>query len=244
MYDEKGAVEALSSMKIGGKTFIVDDQGSIRDQTGNIRRFDKVTVGDKPYYVDDNGTIYSNEAELGKLDEFGISDKDYDAKTGRLTDEGKAKLESIVGTLALINDKSVTITVDEVRTISTIYKDVMGMFHKDAAGGFYKLHASGGSFVTSGVTDLGLDRYGVRHIAGEAGREWVMRHADGTTSILPIQNRRYLEPYASTIASMIGPSGSTTTNDVRIVLQYDAGADAKTITRDIAREMKLQGLMG
>lgn len=76
--------------------------------------------------------------------------------------------------------------------------------HKNAAGGFVKTHASGG-FVTSGVTNLGVDRNGVMHVAGEDGIEWVMKHADGTTSIVPIQNRKYLEPYASVIASMIGP---------------------------------------
>ena len=77
----------------------------------------------------------------------------------------------------------------------------------DAAGGFYQLHAGGG-FVTNGVTSLGRDRFGIEHIAGEAGHEWVQRHADGTTSIVPIENRKYLEPYASTIASMIGAGDS------------------------------------
>lgn len=77
----------------------------------------------------------------------------------------------------------------------------------DAAGGFYQLHASG-AFITDGPTLLGRDGNGVYHIAGEAGREWVQTHADGTTSIVPIENQRYLEPYARTIAGMIGSSGA------------------------------------
>ncbi len=77
----------------------------------------------------------------------------------------------------------------------------------DAAGGFYQLHAAG-DFITNGPINLGRDSNGVYHIAGEAGREWVQTHADGTTSIVPIENQRYLEPYARTIAGMIGSSGA------------------------------------
>ena len=68
------------------------------------------------------------------------------------------------------------------------------------------MHASGG-FVTSGPMSIGVDRFGVNHIVGEAGREWVMNHADGTTSVVPIENRKYLAPYAETIASMLGERG-------------------------------------
>lgn len=90
-------------------------------------------------------------------------------------------------------------------TFRTKFAEVIARVkQQNAAGGFVKTHASGG-FVTSGVTNLGVDRNGVMHVAGEDGIEWVMKHADGTTSIVPIQNRKYLEPYASVIASMIGP---------------------------------------
>ena len=111
----------------------------------------------------------------------------------------------------------------------------------DAAGGFYKLHAAGG-FITNSPTVLGRDRYGTVHIAGEAGREWIKRHADGTTSILPIQNRRYLKPYAREIAGMIGGAGSTT--NYYITLDYKAGDDANKIFSDFTRAVKMQSRLG
>lgn len=103
----------------------------------------------------------------------------------------------------------------------------------EASGGFVRMHATGG-FITDGPTALGVDRDGILHIAGEAGREWVQEHADGTTSIVPIENRRYLKPYAETIAGMIGGR----TINVSVALNYTAGDDAKGMARDFVREVE------
>ena len=111
----------------------------------------------------------------------------------------------------------------------------------DAAGGFYQLHAAG-DFITDGLTNLGRDRNGITHIAGEAGREWIKRHADGTTSIVPIENRRYLKPYAEEIASMLGGTG--TVNNYNITLDYKAGDDASKMARDLGFALRAQNLMG
>ena len=105
-----------------------------------------------------------------------------------------------------------------------------------AAGGFARLHGSGG-FITSGPTVLGSDGRGIVHIAGEDGREWVQRHADGTTSIVPIQNRRYLKPYAETIASMIGKNTSSSTYNITVNARTDADPDE--IAGAIGRRIRL-----
>ena len=110
----------------------------------------------------------------------------------------------------------------------------------DAAGGFYQLHAAG-DFITNGPISLGRDRDGINHIAGEAGREWVKFHADGTTSIVPIENRKYLRPYAEEIASMIGGSGTT---NYYITLDYKAGDDANKLFGDFTRMVKMQSRLG
>lgn len=241
VWDSRGKVEGLDGIRIGNKPYIVDDRGSIRDQTGKLERFDTITIDDKPYYVDDNGTVYDNEREIGKLDEMGISDKDYDAKTGKLTDEGKAKLDGIIRALGQINDKTVNVTVNE--WMNKVETTVRKMFtQKEAAGGFYRFHANGG-FVTDGVTDLGLDRYGVRHIAGEAGREWVMQHADGTKSIVPVQNRRYLEPYAGIIASMITPTQAAPVN-VTMYVTAAPGMNEEQFAGAVERRLKAHIAMG
>lgn len=117
--------------------------------------------------------------------------------TIKVNDYASDKLGAISGLLGGITSKTIDVAVNAIAGL--------------ASGGFAKLHASGG-FVTNGPTYLGRDANGVAHIAGEAGREWIKTHADGTASIVPIENKRYLEPYASDIASMIGVGSSTVYN--------------------------------
>jgi len=67
-----------------------------------------------------------------------------------------------------------------------------------------------------------------------------MEHADGTMSVVPIENRRYLRPYAEVIASMIG---SGTVNNINVTLAYDASSDASQLARGLARELRLMERM-
>ena len=147
-------------------------------------------------------------------------------KTVTVNVNGNARdtLSDIYWYLSNLHDKTVTVTTEKV---------------EHAAGGFVAMHAAG-AFITNGPTYLGRDANGVRHIAGEAGREWVMRHADGTTSIVPIQNRRYLKPYANTIASMIG---TTTNNSPTYNITVNASGDGDDIARQVTRAIRAQELM-
>lgn len=124
-----------------------------------------------------------------------------------------------------------------VKAISVVVQSVASAIGAafSATGGFVDMHASGG-FITNGPTSLGVDRNGVLHIAGEAGREWVQEHADGTTSIVPIENKRYLQPYAETIASMIGGGGGDTIN---ITVNAATNADPDEIAGAIGRKLKM-----
>ena len=122
--------------------------------------------------------------------------------------------------------------------IANVYSRVVGQ----AAGGFLSLHASGG-FVTNGPTYLGRDRLGYGHIAGEAGREWIKKHADGTTSIIPIENRRYLKPYAQEIAGMIGGGASTVYNISISDFAINDDAEIRNATRDYLGVLMRKGAM-
>ena len=134
----------------------------------------------------------------------------------------------------------------------TTYIDVYRRVHNssdggdeghEAAGGFFSLHASGG-FITNGPMVLGRDRNGVTHVVGEDGREWVQRHADGTYSVVPIENRKYLAPYAMTIAQMLAPIIGTARGGITVNLAYDASADAEQMARDVARNVRLYRMAG
>lgn len=175
------------------------------------------------------------------------------------SDEDVNQLGDDVTNMPDSKDISVNVNGNASGVLSDIYwyltnmptsKEVTVTTHKveDARGGFYALHAAGGrfklhgsgSFITSGPTVLGSDRYGYVHIAGEAGREWIKRHADGTTSIVPIENRRYLKPYAREIAGMIGGAGTT---NYYITLDYKAGDDANKIVRDLGFALRTSAMM-
>lgn len=221
------AIEDLDALEIDPKTYTVNDDGTITTQNEKLQGLNYVRIGDKVYQVTDNGTAeecadaadHAADSVNGIPSSKNVKITATDA-TGWIIEQVKSKLRSIPGMIAA----------------------KVGSAFGDKSGGFVKLHASG-SFITDGVTPLGRDAHGIEHIAGEDGREWVMRHADGTKSIVPIENRRYLEPYASTIASMIKPAGNTTTNNIRVILQYDASSDAKDMARGFTRALRMEGLM-
>lgn len=248
-------VGSLNTLQLDPKQLTVTSDGSLEYQGEAIEDLDAMGIDPKTYTVNDDGTISTQDEKLKGLNYVRIGDKVY-----KVTDDGTAEecadaadraADSVNG---IPNSKNVSITatdatgwiIDQVksklRSIPEMIAAKVGSTSGDKSGAFVRLHASG-SFITDGVTPLGRDIHGIEHIAGEDGHEWVMQHADGTTSIVPIENRRYLEPYASVIASMMPDRGRTVVNNVNIRLAYDASADAKTITRGIAREFRLRGLM-
>ena len=217
-----GKLVALDEVEIGDKTYRVDDDGTIYDQTGKIVGLngELSTVKDKRITVTDNGTASRSSKDVSTL-ESSISKVKAKAVDVKANVSGLSDVTDLASYISNLKSK----TIDVVTNVFKVTKS------KDAAGGFFELHAAGG-FITSGPTVLGTDRYGSVHIAGEDGREWVQRHADGTTSILPIQNRKYLEPYAQTIASMIGAGGRSMV--VNVNLQYDSSAEARQMAQDVA----------
>lgn len=219
------AIEDLDALEIDPKTYTVNDDGTITTQNEKLQGLNYVRIGDKAYQVTDNGTAeecadaadHAADSVNGIPSSKNVSITATD-NTGSIFERVRSKIASLPGNI----------------------RAALGIGNK--SGAFVKLHASGG-FVTDGITSLGRDAHGIQHIAGEDGREWIMQHADGTKSIVPVENRRYLEPYASTIASMIKPAGNTTTNNIRVVLQYDASSNAKDLARGFTRALEMEGLM-
>lgn len=161
---------------------LVDAQGNVYTWNGSelVDQYGNAVVDDKKL-VDAQGKVWTWNATDMKWQDTGVN----------------------VDTAAFGKAKSLW----EGTTFQTKWAKVKAVINgQNAAGGFIKAHATGG-FITNGVTDLGLDRYGVRHIAGEDGHEWIMEHADGTKSVIPIENQRYLDPYADIIAAKIAKDG-------------------------------------
>lgn len=206
---------------------LVDAQGSVYTWNGTD-------------LIDQNGTVAVDGTQL--VDAYGniiTWNKTNFLNKKASVSVDKGPIQQLIDIWESWNPTPKVTTTTEVR-----YADASGRGNRveHATGGFVRTHASGG-FLTSGVTGLGMDRDGNYHVAGEDGIEWIKYHADGTTSIVPIENRKYLEPYASVIASMIPNRGGTTVNETNIHMDYRAGEDAKTIIRDMARRIRRQSLM-
>ena len=179
------------------------NQVELRDQYAKVTLEDGQLVDAQGHIYTWNGTDLLDQDGNVVVDQVELVDAQGNIKTwngtklkdqhANVTVSGAGTIESIISRWENWNP-----TTKFANAISNF----SGLFGA-AGGGFFKLHAAGG-FITNGPTVLGQDYYGTVHIAGEAGREWIQEHADGTTSILPIENRRYLEPYARTIAGMLG----------------------------------------
>ena len=205
--------------------------GDINVVKGYLDALNAAGIDPKELHVNDNGEIEDAKGRVVDLDKQTIDDKSFSVYAN--TSPAVDAISKVQSYLAEIRDKHITVSVNQV--ISGAARAVMG-----ATGGMAKLHASGG-FITSGPTALGYDANGTLHIAGEAGREWIKKHADGTTSILPIENKRYLKPYAQEIAGMIGGTG--TVNNYNITLDYKAGDDANKMVRELGYALRTSAMM-
>jgi hypothetical protein len=218
-----GKIEKMNSVKLEEKLAKVElEDGQLLDSQGHVYTWNGTELLDK------DGNVAVDEVEL--------IDAQGNVKTWNgMTLEPKKTYVS-VDTSSINTAK----TVWSLWQPATKYVDLVAKVSTgNASGGFFSLHAGGG-FITDGTVSLGRDRLGIEHIAGEAGREWVMRHADGTTSIVPIENRKYLEPYASAIASMIDGVG---TRNPTYNITVNASGDGDDIARQVTKAIRAQELM-
>ena len=236
----QAAIELLNQANIDPKNMHVTEDG-IEDAEGKLWQLDlaagTITDGEKVLHIGVDGaeaaaaeagevadataqvdgqTATTNFEEQGGEEtiataqdvqqEMDNADGDTATVSIHANDYASAAINNVRSNLRSLDGDSATVTVHKVGADAA-----GGFFALHASGGYFKLHGSGG-FVTNGPTVLGTDPQGYVHIAGEAGREWIKRHADGTTSIVPIENRQYLKPYAREIAGMIGGDTNNVTN--------------------------------
>ena len=233
----------------------LESVGYILDETsGKIIEFDSKKLSDKRAKVElEDGQLVDAQGHVYTWNDTNLVDQDGNVlidDTALVDAQGRLYVWN--GTELKVQTASVNVTgisaIDNlisrweswVPSVKNLGANISSAFHSafSAAGGFYDMHANGG-FITNGAMSIGVDRYGVNHIVGEAGREWVQMHADGTASVIPIENKKYLEPYASTIASMIDSVGSY---NVTIYAQSsDPDAIARSFTREIEQRNRLSG---
>lgn len=219
----------FSTFQIEDKTFHLKDDGTVVDEEGKLHAIDSIQIGDKTYHISSDGTVRDENNEV----------VEFTTNVEEVPDEMKIT--------AVAETETAKKAIDELnaaaqsRTVTITYQTAGSAAAPTATGGMLPnarmiRHANGGYFVDRPTV---IGRTGnVTHIAGEAGREYVSMNAKGGV-VLPLSNP-YMRPWVRAVADQMG---GTTTNNIRVVLQYDASSSAKDMARDFTRALEMEGLM-
>lgn len=240
----------LKKIKIGDKTFYVTDGGSIVDEEGKLQDFDEETLKDKGYKVDDKGTVRDADGKVVSLDKLKVNDKNFKVDDGGSAGKAKDSVNDLVGAIDKVSSKTATITatvigLQALKDASSAISNIVSKSVSVKAGGtsatgsvanspYIPRHASG--YIATGPT---LTNHGW---VGEAGAEAVLNWGTGG-AVIPLTNRRYMEPIAREIASEMDSLGGGKTVNVSVSLNYSAGADANQMATDLTRALRRKILM-
>lgn len=250
--DTQDKLIKLSSFRLdgSGQTFRFDvETGELRDAQGILLDINNFVVGDHTYRINvETGEVIEKFSDGTEqvADFIGTVNDIPEKPTVNVeaeTEAARKKIEELCkgpngGYTAKVN-----VVYSETNkpalggTIASAIKN-----HTDqATGGMLpraQMYANGGRFVNEPTV---IGRTGnIAHIAGEAGPEYVSYHAKGGV-VLPLSNPQ-MRPWVKAVASQM--SGGNVVNHVSIRLAVGADANAKDVTRAIAREIRLHGLMG
>lgn len=197
------------------------EDGTLRDANGRVYEWNGTDLIDK-----ESGAVV-NDAEL------------VDAQGNLWLWNGSELLDKQGVAEAVLNAFQWTSWQPETKYAEVVVHTrniVSSFFGLGATGGFYDMHASGG-FIANRPMSIGIDRKGVNHIVGEAGAEWVMAHADGTASVVPIENRKYMKPYAATIAPMVASLIGSGRNASSITFIVNGASNPEQFARQTMRKV-------
>lgn len=243
---QNGKLASLNGMLIGNKSYRVDDNGTIWDgvQAVGTLKEDVANLPDgqvKVTAITDSATgkVTGWVAKTNATKATVKADANTQQADKKVKDS-VSKANSSTGTIGVnANTKSFWDATNKIdgSTVGTAYINVkkrggsyMGGFSHtpwDLASATAPRMATGAIVTRPLLTNNGW--------VGEDGAEAVLNWATGG-AVIPLTNRKYMEPIARAIAmNMEGSGKAETNNTVTVYLQYDAGADAKQMAGDIAR---------
>ena len=218
-------IEGLNAIQIEGKTFWVDDMGTVYDETGKV-------VGLK--------------GEIG-----GIEGKSFEVTDNGTADDSARSANNLTSAIGNVQGKSVDVTANVYGT-SDVWSLVSGISNVvsktvDIVANTFGLGSATGSIASSPY----IPRHAAGYIAtgptltnngwvGEAGAEAVLNWGTGG-AVVPLTNPRYMEPIAEAIARNM--QGHGTNNNYYITLDYKAGDDANKIVRDLGFALRTSAMM-
>lgn len=195
----KAKIDGLNAVQIEGKTYWVDDMGTVFDQQGRVVGLKNEIGGieGKDFVVTDNGTADASAGDVSNL-ASGIGRVNSKEVTVKANVSGASETWSLASAISNVVSK----TVDVVTRVSTI-KSATGSI---ADSPYIPRHAAG--YIAKGPT---LTNNGW---VGEAGAEAVLNWGTGGT-VVPLTNTRYMEPIASAIAREM-PQGGASAEQVEV----------------------------
>lgn len=207
-----GKIAEWNSLEAEGKQPKVDAKGNVIDGTAKkkVDEYNRTGVESKDTSVkaEVEGNVVSGEAKE-KSDAMKKSADELHDKSVDVSAEvhGKGDVDSLKNSVnSLPSHKTVSVTTNH----TTVERRV-----KKAAGGFYGAvpgHAAGGLGFSvprfaNGAALNGIVSRATMTNAGliaEAGREVVMQTGPRSSTIVPIENPRYMAPFANAVADAMG----------------------------------------
>ena len=206
-----GKIAEWNGLEVEGKQPKVDAKGNVIDGTAKkkVEEYNKTGIESKDTSIkaEVEGNVVSGEAKQEADDLKGSVDDLHDKTvTAKANVQGKGDVDSLRNSISNLSDKTVTVTTNQRTVVSREQKAAGGFYGSvpgHAAGGFgfsVPRFASGaalnGIVTRATMTNVGL--------VGERGAEVVMETGPHSSTITPIENPRYMAPFANAIADAMG----------------------------------------
>lgn len=199
-------------------------------------------VGDNGTIMDTQGNIYDLKTDIKKIpDEVLVEICGDDKDLLNELREAKRETDKVDGDTATVTIKATDYATSTISKVKQKLRELRGassnvtIGYLQATGGLNSVpviprHAKG--YIATGPT---LTNQGW---IGEDGIEAVTNWATGG-AVVPLTNTKYMLPIADAIAEGMASRGAgASTATYHIYLNYEAGADANQMARDLMREVK------
>ena len=220
----KAKIDDLNAVEIEGKTYWVDDMGTVYDQQGRVvgLKGEIQSVEGKSFVVTDDGTATESKVRVNELSGEIHAVPLSKSSTITANVSGLGAVQNLVTAIGNVTSKTVSIFANVIRNgVAT-----GGI----ASAPFIPQHASG--YIANGPT---LTNNGW---VGEDGAEAVLNWGSGG-AVVPLTNEKYMLPIADAIAKNLNDASQGDRVNVYVNLNYDASDDADALARGVANRLQV-----
>ena len=207
-----GKIAEWNSLEAEGKQPKVDAKGNVIDGTAKkkVEDYNKTGIESKDTTVkaEVEGNVISGDAQEKTADAKKSVDELHDKSVDvSAYVNGKNDVDQLGSSIRnLPSSKTVSITTNRTTVEKTVKKAAGGFYgavpaHAAGGLGFAVPRFAGGAALNGIVSRATMTTAG---LVGEAGREVVMQTGPRSSTIVPIENPRYMAPFADAVADAMG----------------------------------------